>query len=408
MSLEAKGRILIVDDGIANLRLLTDMLAGAGYVVHPASDGITAIHYARTEPPDLILLDIVMPRMDGFKVCRFLKEHEETREIPIVFMTSLAETSDKVRGFRMGAADYITKPFQAEEVMARVETLLSLQAMQKKLKARNDELVRANADLARVNSALSREIVERRQIESELRRYREQLEDLVRERTAELAEVNRRLTASLREKEILLREIHHRVKNNLQIISSLLELQSESVRDEEALSLFRESQERIKAMALVHERLYRSRDFASIDFGEYVENLIRHLALSYVEDQERISVRIDVANFTMDIEEAIPCGLIINELISNALKHAFPDGRRGEIWVACRADAEGVVTIEVRDNGVGLPTDRDLLDSDTLGLQIVSMLTRQLRGTIEMKSDGGASFILTFRASGDRGQQIEP
>jgi len=414
---EPAGRILIVDDSPTNLQLLTEMLVGRGHSVHPASDGISALQYARTELPDLILLDIVMPRIDGFKVCRFLKDSEETREIPIVFMTSLAETRDKVKGFRMGAADYITKPFQAEEVMARVETLLSLRAMQKKLTFRNAELLRANDDLANANKALSREIFERTQAEEELKQYREHLEDLVRERTAELAEVNlnlkaeiverrraeERVTASLREKEILLREIHHRVKNNLQIISALLDLQSDSIRDEESLSLFRESQERIKAMALVHERLYKSKDFASIDFGEYVENLTRHLALSYVEDPERVSVKVDTANFSLDIEEAIPCGLIINELISNALKHAFPAGRPGEIAVACHANGEGIVTIEVRDSGVGLPNGLDLLNSETLGLQIVSMLTRQLRGSIEMTNNNGASFILTFKAC--RGQE---
>lgn len=416
MTVEHKGRILIVDDSAANLKLLTDMLTQRGHSVHPASDGVSALRYARTELPDLILLDIVMPRIDGFKVCSFLKEYEETREIPVIFMTSLAATSDKVKGFRMGAADYITKPFQMEEVMARVETLLALRDVQKKLTARNSELMRANEDLAKVNKALSREIAERTQAEAQLKLYREQLEDLVRERTAELAEANRHLeseiaersraeeqvTASLREKEILLREIHHRVKNNLQVISALLHLQSDSVQDEASLSLFRVSQERIKAMALVHEKLYKSRDLASIDFGEYVENLTRHLASSYVEDPDRIVVKADAGSFSLDIEEAIPCGLIINELISNSLKHAFPDGRGGEITVACHADRDGTVTVEVRDNGIGMPEGLDLLDTETLGLQIVAMLVRQLRGTIEMKSENGAEFVLTFNACRDR------
>jgi len=156
-------------------------------------------------------------------------------------------------------------------------------------------------------------------------------------------------------------------------------------------------------MALVHERLYKSKDFASIDFGEYVENLTRHLAFSYVEDPDRVSVKVDAESFSLDIEEAIPCGLIINELISNALKHAFPGGRKGEIAVACQANGEGIVTIEVRDTGVGLPNGLDLLDSETLGLQIVVMLTRQLRGRVEMKNDNGASFTVTFTAC--RGQE---
>lgn len=207
-----------------------------------------------------------------------------------------------------------------------------------------------------------------------------------------------RLSTALAEKEILLREIHHRVKNNLQVISALLDLQSDHIRDEQSLAFFRESRDRIKTMALVHERLYNSSDMASVDFGDYVRNLTAHLSFSYVDDPDRIVVKVDAAELSLGIEEAIPCGLIINELVSNALKHAFPGKRNGEVVIDCRSDGDGLVTLGVRDNGVGLPEDMDFRNTETLGLQIVTLLARQLRGTIDHANDNGASFSVSFRA----------
>ena len=407
---EHLGSILIVDDSATNLRLLSEILTVNGYEVIQAQDGAAAMRIVQTQLPDLILLDIVMPDLDGFKVCQFLKSNEKTRAIPVVFMTSLAETSDKIRAFRMGAADYITKPFQAEEVLARAETLLSLHAMRKKLEARNRELLRANEELASVNVELSREIIERKQAEAAVRQYQDQLEDLVRERTAELAQANTRLIAevnertraeekvlaSLREKEILLKEIHHRVKNNLQIISSLLELQCEYIHDEQPLRLFRESQDRIKTMALVHERLYATADLASINVREYLESLTKQLVFSYVADPDDIELYFEFAEFCLGIEEAIPCGLIVNELVSNSLKHAFPEKPEGKIAVTCHTEEENMVVLTVCDNGVGIPDELDLNRTETLGMQIVCLLTKQLRGTIKIQSEGGASFTIRF------------
>lgn len=209
-------------------------------------------------------------------------------------------------------------------------------------------------------------------------------------------EAEERLQASLAEKEVLLKEVHHRVKNNLQVISSLLDLQSEYIKDEHLLQFFRESRDRIKTMALVHERLYNSEDFTSIDFRDYVENLVAHLAQSYVENPDRISFRLEMTKVPLAIHEAIPCGLIINELVSNAMKHAFPPGRKGEITVACREVSDGTVRLEVGDNGVGLPAGLDFRNTETLGLQLVTMLVRQLRGRIEMSGDAGILWEITF------------
>jgi PAS domain S-box-containing protein len=206
-----------------------------------------------------------------------------------------------------------------------------------------------------------------------------------------------RLCASLAEKTVLLKEIHHRVKNNLQIICFLLELQSDSIPDAQSRSCFQKSQDRIRSMALVHEQLYRSRDFASIDFTDYVENLATYLFNSYVREPGRISLRVEADSVLLDIDMSIPCGLIINELVSNSLKHAFADGREGEIAIGLSTDDKGAITLTVTDDGVGFPTDFDFMNTQSLGLQLVCMLVKQLQGEIELRNDNGSSVVVRFR-----------
>jgi PAS domain S-box-containing protein len=204
------------------------------------------------------------------------------------------------------------------------------------------------------------------------------------------------IRSALVEKEVLLKEVHHRVKNNMQIITTLLDLQSESIDDKQAVMAFRESQDRIRAMALVHEQLYQSRDLAHIDFGEYIEKLAVFLFNSYMEDSERITLKVDVGQVPLEIDRAIPCGLIVNELVSNALKHAFPERRQGEISIRLHCGADGRILLTVADNGTGLPPGVDFRDTSTLGLQLVNMLTKQLRGRIGMSGEQGTSWEITF------------
>ena len=151
-----RGVILVVDDSPSNVQYLSEVLTGRGHAVHAATDGMRAIRAARDLLPDLVLLDIVMPQLDGFKVCQFLKNSDETRDIPVIFMTSLSDTRDKIKGFELGAADYVTKPFQVEEVLARVETILALRTMQKRLEVNNAELQGANRELKLYQEELER------------------------------------------------------------------------------------------------------------------------------------------------------------------------------------------------------------------------------------------------------------
>jgi PAS domain S-box-containing protein len=205
------------------------------------------------------------------------------------------------------------------------------------------------------------------------------------------------IKASLREKEILLREIHHRVKNNLQIISTLLYLQSNYIKDKKAFDMFKDSQNRIKSMALIHDKLYRFKDLGKIDIAGYIRDLTTDLFHAYGVDPDGIKLKINVYEVLLGVNTAIPCGLMINELVSNALKHAFPDGKEGEIRIELtRSVGEKRFTLIVSDNGIGFPGDLDFRNTKTLGLQLVITLVDQLNGTIELDRRSGTEFKITF------------
>lgn len=224
-------------------------------------------------------------------------------------------------------------------------------------------------------------------------RARELQTELTERRMAEM-----QLTSSLKEKEVLLKEIHHRVKNNLQIISSLIYLQSRGLKDPETLKLFQESQNRVKSMALIHEKLYQSKDLAQLDFSEYIHTLVDHLFSTYNINSNVISLKLKIDNLPLTIDMAIYCGIIINELISNSLKHAFQirDKQQGEITIKLHAYGPRHYQLIVRDNGVGFPPDFDLKKAKTLGLQLVNNLTDQLGGKVDLTSDEGTTFCIIF------------
>jgi len=225
------------------------------------------------------------------------------------------------------------------------------------------------------------------------------------------------LNASLKEKELLLKEIHHRVKNNLQVISSLLNLQSKHLKDQHAIEMFHESQQRVKSMALIHEELYKTADLGKIEIASYLRNLTTHLFRSYRAHSQAIALHLHVDEIRLDVDRAISCGLIINELVSNSLKHAFPDSalamqphRGKEIRIELRSENDERLNLLIRDNGVGLPKDLDFRHTDSLGLQLVNTLTEQLRGVIEHQDGAGTEFRIIFSTAKsnerDNGQTI--
>ena len=251
--------------------------------------------------------------------------------------------------------------------------------------------------------SIARDVTDRKRTESELENYRRNLEFLVAERTKELKyeiaenkQVQRELAESLREKDLLLKEVHHRVKNNMQVISSLLNIQAETNGNEAFVNLLGESQQRIKSMALIHENLYQSEDLLEIDFDDYINSLANSLCRFYAGSGAAVKLDIRVDNVSLDIESAVPCGLIINELISNSLKHAFIGRQdRGTIWVdfarvGCR------YVLRIGDNGNGLPAGFDVTASSSMGMEIVSILTQQLDGRLHTEAAGGTCFEISF------------
>jgi two-component sensor histidine kinase/HAMP domain-containing protein len=272
--------------------------------------------------------------------------------------------------------------------------------------------INSNDEIGQLASAFNRMMSELKESQNQIRSYTHELELKVEERTGELKAINNQLQhditerkkaeaqieASLKEKEVLLQEIHHRVKNNLQVISSLLNLQSEYVEDQKALEVFQESQHRVRSMALIHEKLYRSENLAQIDFADYVRELSTYLFRSQTAKVQDITLTVQPENIFLDIDRAVPCGLMLNELVSNALKHAFPNGRPGEIRIELSIDNHRQLTLKVIDNGIGFLAEWDYQNTKSLGLQLVNTLVDQLDGKIELDRDNGMEFTITFAA----------
>ena len=201
---------------------------------------------------------------------------------------------------------------------------------------------------------------------------------------------------SLAEKETLLREVHHRVKNNLQVIASLLRIRSENLKDESASSALRESHQRVLFMALIHEQLYGNQKMDRIDFGAYAQKLVTELIKSYGERTDRLEYRFNLGPVFLQVDEAIPCGLILNELVTNVIKYAYPGSQFGDVCIHLSEDNENLVTLSVADHGVGLPAGFRWDDSKSMGLPIVNLLTKQLGGVLHADSNGGTTFSIHF------------
>jgi len=203
----------------------------------------------------------------------------------------------------------------------------------------------------------------------------------------------RKLEQSLQEKKVLLKEIHHRVKNNMQIISSLLSLQRGCVEGDETINVLRDSQGRVRSMAMIHENLYQSPTLSNINFKNYIKELVKVILISY--GCRDIEIMLEVENIRLDIDTAIPCGLIINELVTNSVKYAFPQGK-GVINIKLKSFQDELELI-IADNGIGLPLDFDYNKINTLGLQLVDSLVKQLNGQITIESNLGSEFKMKFK-----------
>ena len=336
--------------------------------------------------PDLILADHSLPKFDGLSALKIA--NNECPYIPFLFVSGKIGEEFAVNALKEGATDYIFKNNLSKLVPA----------IQRALKECNEKIEREKAQnaLKKAHFELEQQVLERTKA---LSRVNEDLRTEMDER--ERIEI--KLKKSLEEKEILLKEIHHRVKNNLQIISSLLNLQSRYINDEEMLDIYKESQNRVKSMAIIHEKLYQSEDLARIDFGDYVKSLVLDLFNSY--GINNINYDINIHDVLLDINTAIPCGLIVNELVTNSIKHGFlanmspaniPSSRKDKIAVYMTKE-DDVYNLSVYDNGVGFPDDLDFHNTDSLGMQLVISLTTQLRGTLELERTEGTLFKIIFK-----------
>ncbi|MBT3380405.1 MAG: response regulator [Lentisphaerae bacterium] len=362
-------RVLVIDDEPTFSWLVQVQLEKLGYeVVGRAKDGVEGVAKTHELRPDVVLMDAYMPdpgtgqdeMYAGLKATRIIQE-----ECPAaVVLLSAYESPELIKAAgEAGVGAYLTKPAKDSDLeraiavaSARFEDLMVLR--------------RVNGELGDSNQRLELEIEERRRAEAELKE-------------------------SLTEKDVLLREIHHRVKNNLGVIDSLLRLQLDHVTDQQAVDVLQESRNRIKSMWLIHRALYQSDKLSSVDFSEYIRHLVEELFATYNSSPDRVRLVLDLEDVSLDIDRAIPCGLIVNELISNALKYAYPSDDSGDVRLSMRPVGDGLELV-VSDDGVGLPEDFEFERAASLGLRLVSLLTRQLKGELDVRREAGTLFKIVF------------
>lgn len=473
-------QILIVDDIPANLRLLSDMLRASGYQVRAAGSGTMALRSIAVELPDLILLDARMPEMDGFEVCRRLKADEKFKQIPVIFLSALNDTADKVEAFNAGAIDYITKPFEPTEVLTRIRNHLQLYNLQKKMEQlveqKTAELQQANL-LLQANEkkykmlfdhnvaamllteadtgiticnqefeklcGFSRKEVEGgmswksfiaseedmlkmteyqrkrvnrisgppRSYEFKFKTKNGEIKDIYNS-VVYLEETNQLLAMmiditdrrkaqeatenALREKVLLLREVDHRIKNNLQIIISLLSLKKELCRDPAALDILTDIENRMRSMSILHEMLSVRDEANVVNMKDYISQIIAIVKSSYDTDAKKIRFLTDIPSIEILSFQAVLCGLLVNETITNAVKHAFVGKTEGTISLRMTIDNGDRIILAIRDDGIGITDSVDKSGNTTIGMALIENLVYQLKGEIDISAASGTTITISF------------
>jgi two-component sensor histidine kinase len=329
-------RILVVDDEERNLSLLNNMLESLGYEAVLANSAVEAF---RSLAPDidLVLLDVMMPETDGFEVCRRIRNGDECSDVPIIMVTILSSREDRLRAAECGANDFISKPIDRVELRIRMASLLKMKEAQDRIKA------------------------------------------------------------SLREKQDLLREMHHRIKNNFAVLTSFLRLQARRITDETLLSLLRETESRVRCMWLVHDKLHQSESLTELNVSRYLQSLVAYLMESLGSTEKNISVKTDFERISLGVDTAIPIGIITSELLINTVKHAFPGNEGGEVRVSLKAFNDQEFELLVADNGVGLPAADSGDDRQSLGMDLVSTFVKQLEASMDKCCDKGTEFKIRFK-----------
>jgi two-component sensor histidine kinase len=353
-------RVLQVEGSILDASSSERALAKAGYSLH-CERVVTAaeMRAALAEQPwDVIISDYRLPQFDAPAALLLL--HESGHDIPFIVVSSAIGEELALAIMKSGAQDYLLKN-----------------------------------DLARLAPAVERELRDAR-----TRKDRAMVAGALQE-SEERVEAQRatleRQTVSLQQRETLLREIHHRVKNNMQVMSSLLSLQARAALHPETRRMLEDNQNRIQSMALLHEILYQSEDLAMVDFPKYVLRTVDYLFRSFGVKDRQIRLRTELDQLELELDDALPFGLLISEVVSNSLKHAFPQGRGGEVSVFLRQHSDKTISLILSDDGIGMPRELDWTTTRSLGLRLVRALAQQLRGTLEIRSEGGTEVRLTFQ-----------
>lgn len=385
-------KILLVDDNSENIYLLQVLFSSKGYKIISAVNGADALEKSRQEPPDIVLTDILMPVMDGFSFCKNWKKDEMLKDIPFIFYTATyTDRKDEEFALSLGADRFIAKPVEPEELAQIVLDVLNEDRSKKHyIQAESPEkneifYKQYNATLIRkleqkmiqteeANVKLNKEINERKKIEEALR-------------------------VSLSEKETLLRELYHRTGNTIQLISSFLSFKLGYSFSDEIRNFVYDMQNRIQSMALVHKKLYESKNLSSIKLNDYVRELVDFFMISGKYDS-KTSFKLDIEDINIFIDTAIPFGFVLNELISNSLAHAFPKGNGGEIKISIHRAADNLLELSFSDNGTGFSEGFNFDSDGKMGLKIISLVTEdQLKGRVDFRLGPGFSCLIRFNDS---------
>ena len=451
--------LLVVEDEAVLAFEMVGMLKKQGCLhCESVPTGERALEYLEQNKVDCVLMDIVMPGpLDGIETARIIKAGYD---IPIIFITAYSEEKDMKRAGEVAPYGYVQKPIKDYELVYVIETAMQHYRTEKRLRENEEmfrlffdglknpiSILDLDLNVIMMNET-SLEYIEKSREQVAGVNMKELLPDFADDLRRNIAEhghsgslfsfeskvslpvgnlwfmstVNflkekvlgqgaiqvvcyditsrkayeESIRRSLVEKELLIKEIHHRVKNNMQIISSLLDLQYESIVNIRDREVFLNSQNRVRSMALVHEKLYRSDNISRIEFRDYIEGLIQEYRETLSSVMDRVVFHMDSDDIYLDINQAIPCALILNELATNSLKHAFPDGRSGTVDISFREKTPGNYELTVGDDGIGLPEDFNIGSVDTLGLQLVEVLTEQLKGVHSMERHKGIINRITF------------
>ncbi len=439
-------RILIVDDEAMNRELYSAIFREEGFFVDTAANRAEAYECIGRHHPDLILLDIRLGNESGLDILREIKEDDALRFIYVVMVTSHLKTSDdQARGLELGADGYLTRPIERRELVARVSAFLRHKGTIDRLRRSESQfrrIIERNPDAMLVvdtdghirfanpasedvfhltmDDLLSRifgypivkgehteisivrrdggdSVAEMRSIDID---WEEKPALLASVRDiSHLKRTEEQIRRNLREKEVLIRELYHRTKNNMQVISAMVQMKKYTFEDKAYQDALQDVTDKIMAMALVHQKLYESQDLSSLNLHDYFTDLVALIQQSIISETGGIILRYEGRDLPVLIDTAIPLGLVLNETVTNAAKHGFPGTRTGEIAVSLSLDDDDALRLVIADNGIGLPESFSVESDARLGLKtVLALVEKQLDGRIEINGHDGVRYEITIPA----------